>query len=187
MKDFDRKFENFALNFMVILFIIGSFFLTDSLAWDKYDYITYYGYTGKEITAAWATPVSNCSDNNPCDSEGKCSDGTACIMSTVPDEYEYEFYHIDMKVTLIKGTTSDNQVTVVLPRVGHYIAKVRAKKNNCQHEDPNDINSPMVPCYSDWAVSTDPTYAVVDDVHRAWWIFTWISPPNDVVIGQNKK
>ncbi len=178
----DRKFENFYLLIMLIFFIIGSFFLKDVFAWEKLDYVTYYGNTGEEVTVAWENPCEKCADGNYCPSSGVCSDGSSCTPCTIPDEYEFKFFHKDMGQDLIIGTTSNTQVTVIIPKVGHYIVKVRSKKNDCVHEDPNDINSPMVPCYSDWAISTDPTYATVDNTHRAWWIFTWISPPGDIGI-----
>jgi hypothetical protein len=162
---FDKKFKKYIIIFFLIFLMVGS----NSFAWEKLDYVTYSGYTGEEVTIGWTNP---CTDLNTC---------------TIPDEYEYEFYNKDMNVTLIKGTTSDTQVTVTLTRTGHYIPKVRSKKNECVHEDPNDLNSPMIACYSEWAESIDPQYAIVDDESRSWWIFTWVSPPGDVVIGNKIK
>ena len=165
---FENYFERFAVTFFLIFIMTGGYFLGKSFAWEKLDYVTYSGYTGEEVTIGWTNP---------------CTDTTTC---TTPDEYEFEFYHKDMGVVLIKGTTPNTQVTVKLTRTGHYIPRVRSKKNNCTHEDPEDPNSPMIPCFSGWAESIDPQYAVVDDENRAWWVFTWIKPPGDVVIGNKK-
>jgi len=157
-ESFDKKFEKYAVTFFLIFLMVGSYFLRDSFAWEQLEYTTYSGFTGKEITIGW---TESCNDDN----------------CTHPDEYEFKIYHRDMGVDLIKGITPNTQITIILSRVGHYIPKVRAVKNNCKYEDPDDPNSPLVPCYSDWVESIDPMYATVNGVNKAWWIFTWISPP----------
>lgn len=149
---------NFKIKILLIIIILFIFFPLRSFSWDKLDYVTYSGYTGKEITIGW---------------EDGCKDDTC----THPDEYEYKIYHKDMNADLIKGVTTDNQITIILSRIGHYIPKVRAVKNNCQLEDPSDSSSQLVPCYSEWVESIDPLNATVDGEKRSWWIFTWISPP----------
>lgn len=155
MDDFEKRVVGI---FFIVLFLLAFFFIPRSLAWEKLDYVTYSGFTGKEVTIGW-------------------SDGCEGDDCTHPDEYEFKFYHKDMDADLITGNTPNTQVTIVLTRIGHYIPKVRAIKNDCQHEDPDDQNSPLVPCYSDWAESINPIYATVDGESKAWWIFTWISPP----------
>jgi len=54
---------------------------------------------------------------------------------------------------------------------GHYIVEARSV---------NDNNGTLT--YSEWAVSTNPTYATVKGVSRAWWVYCYVAPPGGVVI-----
>lgn len=107
-------------------------------AFTLYQHFTYYTFTGTEATVAWG-PVTNAT------------------------QYRYEAVNVERGNTaFVTGTTSQSQVTFVIPNTGHWIFRVRAI--NAEGE-------------SEWASSDLVEYAEVGGQPQSWWIFAWIAPP----------
>ena len=120
-----------------------------------YDYYTYLGYTSHDITCAWDQ------------SEGY-------VVET--DDYEFEIYNPERKITDKKGFVDATQIVFKTPKTGHWIARIRARRLI-------DGETPEYE-YSEWSESTDPAVASVNGEPRGWWIFTWIAPTGPIIIGE---
>jgi hypothetical protein len=107
-----------------------------------YDYTTIYGFTGEDITLEW----------------------DAALGAT---EYVVELEHFQRNEIVFTINTTSLSTIFVLPRTGHYIARVKALNANGE---------------SQWAVSTDPTYGVVNNIAQAWWIYGFVAPPGPIII-----
>ena len=84
--------------------------------------------------------------------------------------YKFEGFHYEQNITVFTGTTPETQITVTFPRSGHYILKVKACK----------IETDQVELCSIFAESTNPTFAVVDEQPKAWWVYKYIAPPGPI-------
>jgi len=67
------------------------------------------------------------------------------------------------------GDTADTQLSFTLPRAGAFVAAVRA-----YGPDPENPGENL---YSGWALSTDPTYALVNGQAKAWIIIGAVPAP----------
>ena len=104
---------------------------------DVYEYTTHYGFTNDTWTVAW-DPVATAT------------------------EYEYRVFNFERKVYMVIGRTSQTQVTVNLPKTGHWVFEVRSFDGTLYSET--------------WASSIDDNYASP----KSWWIFTWLAPPGPI-------
>jgi len=141
-----------------ILVMVGCFMLfsTISFGGEVYDYVTYWGYTEENVNIEW--------DGDPDNSIDEVT------------KHEVELYHVEHKEVIVVGKTTHptQQMTLVFPRSGHYIAKVRS----C-----HDVGDPPVYDCSDWTESTNKERSTVwvepsqSYEPRAWWVYKQISPP----------
>ena len=63
------------------------------------------------------------------------------------------------------GSTAELQIVVSRPRVGFFSVKVRAVNEEGET--------------SDWAISTDPSRALVDGQPRGWRVYFFLPAPSD--------
>lgn len=90
-----------------------------------------------------------------------------------PDRYEVDLFNVE-RGTVEKagtGTATITSITFKLPFSGHFIARVRA----CTGEN----------C-SDWTESTDSEKALVDGVHKGWWLYGHIAPAGPIIINKDQ-
>lgn len=86
-----------------------------------------------------------------------------------PDRYEVDIFNIE-RGTIEKagtGTTTTTSITFKLPFSGHFVAKVRA----CQGDRCGD-----------WTESTDSDKALVNGVHKGWWLYGHVAPAGPITI-----
>ena len=84
------------------------------------------------------------------------------------DVYEVKIKLLENKQEKIIGTTPNLQMEVPALRVGHCEFYVRAKRDLL---------------YSEWAVSSDPAYGVVDGAPQGWLVYWYLAPPGPIIIG----
>ena len=77
-------------------------------------------------------------------------------------------------VDLDDNTTPGLSMIFVLPYSGHFIGQVRA------------CNDELETSCSEWALSTDPEYATVNDAPRAWWLYGHVAEPEAVDFFSNR-
>jgi hypothetical protein len=140
------------------LLLVGLFMLFPTLLFggEVYDYVTFWGYTEETIPIAW--------DGDPVNAIDEVT------------QHEVEMYHVEHKQVIASGKTThpNQQMTLVFPRSGHYIVKVRS----C-----HDIGDPPVYDCSEWTESTNAERSTVwveasqTYESRAWWVYKLISPP----------
>jgi hypothetical protein len=143
---------------MVGLFML---FSTYSFGGEVYDHVTYWGYTEESVPIEWEADAVNSIDE--------------------VTKHEVELYHVEHKQVIVVGETTHptQQMTLVFPRSGHYIAKVRS----C-----HDVGDPPVYECSAWAESTNKEYASVwvegsqTYEPKNWWVYRHISPPGGIEI-----
>lgn len=117
--------------------------------WQAINNVTYFGTTDQQITVAWEASA----------------DAT---------EFDLQLYHVEQKRNLAIATTPNKEMQLTLPRTGHYIIKVRAKRL--------DPNNPTEWQESIWAQSDDDTYATVDGQPKGWWVYGYPAPAGDLII-----
>lgn len=112
--------------------------------------------------------------NNPVHSEwvlqdhalytGYTSETVTMYWDACPDalSYEVRVKSFERDEYVITGSTGNTSITFSLPRTGHYIPEIRAVYG--------------VDDYSDWAVTTNPTYATVGGQAKGWWIYGSVEP-----------
>ena len=122
----------------ILFFIIILATTSYSYGFEKglYEHTTYWMYSGETATLGW-DPVPNA------------------------DKYEIVVIHAETEQEIALGFTTDTSITFKLPRIGHYIFKVRTWDDDL---------------YSDWAITTDPFYARVNGVNKSWWVYAQLPP-----------
>lgn len=108
------------------------------------DAYLYWGTTDKPLKVAWDAQEGNA--------------------------FVFNLYHYEHSEEVARGSTELNEVTFMLPRTGHYHAKV------CAIADPGD-EVDEVNC----SLSIDATYAVVDGQPRAWWVYGYVAAPGPII------
>ena len=81
--------------------LILAFSFCNVYAFEKKDYVTYFGTTDKTIKASWDL-----------------------VVGAV--KYEVQIYCVDRKEAISLGNTTMPEKVIQIPRSGHYIVKVRA-------------------------------------------------------------
>jgi hypothetical protein len=92
--------------------------------------------------------------------------------------YQIEVYHVERdSITRVasEGLT-ETQIEFNLPRSGHFIARVRA----C-------VDYPTCETAGEWSESTNSDVATVDGEARSWWIYGYVAPPGQIIIGIGRK
>lgn len=132
-----------------MLFVL--LFSVNAIAWEKKDYVTYFGTTDQQIKFAWNTSVG----------------------ATDKTVYEVKLFNVekDTEVLIANGKTQDTDITISLPRTGHYILRIRACSDNTADKK----------C-SEWVESINPEFATVDGSPRAWWVYGHIASPGTIII-----
>lgn len=113
--------------------------------WSGLDYYTYYGTTDQTITFAWDPPTTG---------------GAAT-------SYDWRVLHVERNTYILQGNSTVREVTIQLPRTGHYIIEIRAK---------NSAGT------SQWIKSTDSSYSTVGGQPKAWWIYGHVAGPGPIII-----
>jgi hypothetical protein len=88
--------------------------------------------------------------------------------------YQLELYHVERdSITKVasEGLTT-TQLELTLPRSGHFIPRVRA----CS-------DYPACETHSEWSESINSEVAIVDGEARSWWIYGYVAPPGQIIIG----
>jgi len=101
------------------------------------------------------------------------SDNPTVAWDIVPTALAYElkivWLETDQEYNL--GVTTQTQVDLIIPRVGHYKVMARAcKLIDCDDTNPDDVST--------WADSTDVAYASVDGQPGIWRLHFEIAPPS---------
>jgi len=138
---------------IAILFILIAIFTTQCYALDTglYDHATHWVNSGETVTVAFESATINVT------------------------EFEVEAIHLETNVTTMLGKTPASQgstfsfssITFQLPRMGHYIFRVRA------------IN---VVGESIWSISTDSSVSRVNNEPRSWWVYGQLPPVTGIII-----
>jgi len=128
----------------LIILLIFICIYTTTFAFEKgtYDYRTHWVYSGGSIVLGW-DPVTNAV------------------------EYEVVAEHLETEQTIIMGTTSNTKITIVIPRVGHFIFKVRAV-NYCNEEKQ----------VSEWATTIDS----YPSDGKPSWVYSQLAPATDLIL-----
>lgn len=142
-----RALLYFAIGF--ILSVIVNLALAN--AGETVDYVTYIRYTGENLTVAWDPP-----------------EPTTNTTYTALQLHHYE-HKQDVPAAIAKVPQPTNRVTFSMGRWGHWVVMAKHCRPAANTGDPDEC--------SEWAPSTDPAYAKVDGVPRAWWIYTYVAPP----------
>ena len=163
----------FKIFLMVGLFML---FSTISFGGEVHDVVTYWGYTEEYETVTW-DPVQDdpVTDSLLCvanDDPWECctSAGLGNCVEDTAEYYNIKMMHIEQNVEIARGRVDHPgvQAAVVFPRSGHYKLMVNA----CRM-----VGDPAVEECSEWAESTDPTYATYNGQPKGWWVYRHISPP----------
>ncbi len=91
------------------------------------------------------------------------------------DSFEVQIRMLENDQTAALGATALLEFPTVLPRAGHFEFQVRAVRL-----DP----STQTNVYSEWALSTNPAFAVVNELPMAWVVYCQVAAPGPVVIGR---
>ena len=135
-----------------ITFLILFLMLTVRPAWAEWEAIknvTYFGTTDEQISVAW----------------NASADAT---------EFDLQLYHVEQKRNLAIATTPNKEMILTIPRTGHYIIKVRAKK-----PDPDNTDEWIT---SIWAESDDSKYGMVDGQPQGWWVYGYPAPVGGLIL-----
>jgi hypothetical protein len=109
-------------------------------AWQKTDIVEYHGYTGEDIEVAWDQVVNL--------------------------TYDLALFNKERDIQLpLANDFTGVTLTFQVPKTGHWIVKVRARRGAET---------------SEWSESIDPTRATVDGEARGWMLFTWIAPAGPI-------
>lgn len=117
--------------------------------WQAITNVTYFGTTDQEIVVSWEAPPE-------------------------ATEFDLQMYHVEQKRNLAIATTPNKEMHLTIPRTGHYIIKIRAKKP--------DSDNPTEWIESTWAESDDETYATVDGQPKGWWVYGYPAPAGGLII-----
>lgn len=115
-----------------------------------YEYYTYFGNTGEEVTVSWDAVAEE--DPNYI-------------------TYEIRLKHVEQQIYVPVGTTSNTQVTFILPKSGHYIVEARTIRTVTGEE----------PVVGDWTDSTKN--GMIDSELKSWWLYGKIASPGEIIIG----
>jgi len=103
------------------------------------DYITYYGTTDNTITLQWEESIGAV-------------------------KYEMKYLYVEHNTYSDIVETNNTQLTITLPRTGHYIFEIRAI-------DSSDM-------ISEWASSI-----INEDTQTgSFWVYGYLAPPGDIII-----
>ncbi len=87
------------------------------------------------------------------------------------DDYEILLHNPERDITIPLIITLERQITFKTTMTGHWIIKIRAR-----YYDGTEYK------YSEWAISTNPIFALVNNEPKGWWIFTWIASTGPIEI-----
>lgn len=105
----------------------------------------YFGTTDKPLKVAW-NPEPNA------------------------DEFFFNLYHYESQEEVARGRTQANTVTFMLPRTGHYHARI------CAIDDEGGAVVENL-C----SLSIDPTRATVNGEPMGWWVFGGVGAPGPII------
>jgi len=128
---------------LLLLYPLISFSLEKGL----YDHFTYWRYSGDTLRISW-DPVLYEND---------------IIV------YEVNIYHCETEQVIIIGETQNTFIDIKIPRVGHYIFKVRSWTSD-------KLLS------SEWAESIDSTRARVNGENKSFWVYGQLPKVTGTVI-----
>lgn len=178
------KLKRMAFAILLTLFLTTNLVLSQDFV--PHDYVTYVGYTGKELNLNWDEVAG-------------------------ADDYEGQLYSYEREAVTGGFITSNTNMVLSLQKSGHYVVMVRSRakidrsdiesktleelvewvntfkdENNFKNIDTtnktkeeliNDIMGQEF-LYSVWATSTNPDHAMVDGESRAWWLYGHVAPPS---------
>jgi len=119
-----------------------SIYVTGSHEFEPLDYITYFGTTDKTITMAW-----DAAENAV--------------------KYDIRLYHVEQHVYLKYGYVEGLQVSLKLPKTGHYIPEIRSVGTTDDQ-------------VSEWVTSL--TAGTVNGELKPWWLYGYVAPPGPIII-----
>lgn len=108
------------------------------------DAYLYWGTTDKPLKVAWDAQPGN--------------------------EFVFNLYHYESQEEVARGRTEVDTVTFMLPRTGHYHARV------CAVDNPGD---PVIEELC--SLSIDSERATVNGQPRAWWVYGAVAPPGEII------
>ena len=120
------------LNIIILILILFPS-ISFSLESGTYDHLTYWRYSGDTVKLAWSAIVHN--------------------EDTIV--YEVNIYHCETEQIIVIGETQNTSIDIRLPRVGHYVFKVRSWLLD------KSMNS-------EWAESSNPAYALNN---KSFWVY----------------
>lgn len=137
--------------FMISLLLFFSLSVSNANAsFTLYEYYTYFGNTGEEVTVSWDAVA----EENP---------------NYIT--YEIRLKHVEQDIYVPIDTTSNTQVTFILPKSGHYIVEARTIRTVTGEE----------PVVGDWTDSTKS--GMIGSELQSWWLYGKVASPGEIIIG----